>query len=172
MNRKIVFSVLGTLIFLFLVVSNGCKSSHKLSQPQTEQIPMKPAPVVIYKTKANFDRLVPIAVAGEPPRLASYPDPTDLKFSDGSYRHPLHLKEGYLLDRKGVGPQTVFLRLTYEAYCAQPPDPSTLLSLIAESDPMEEIWHCHLPYHSDALVDTLNHLITSQLLNRRCSRIK
>lgn len=172
MNSKYVFSVLVAPILIFLTVTNGCKSSHKLTQPQAEQFSMKPAPVVIYKTKADFDQLVPIAVAGEPPRLISYPHPTDLKFSDGSYRYPLHLKEGYLLDRKGVGPQTVFLRLTYEDYCAQPPDPSTLLTLIAEADPMEEIWHCHLPYRQDALVDTLNHLITSQLLNRRCSRIK
>lgn len=172
MNSKFLFSVLVTPILMVLVVINGCKSSQKLSQPPTEQFAMKPAPVVIYKTKANFDQLVPIIAAGDPLSLVSYPHPSDLKFSDGSYRYPLPLKGGYLLDRKGVGPRTAFLRLTYEDYCAQPPDPSTLLSLIAESDPMEEIWHCHLPYSQEALVDTLNHLITSQQLNRCCSRIK
>ncbi|MGC8865657.1 MAG: hypothetical protein ACP5O2_08040 [Bacteroidales bacterium] len=133
---------------------------------------MKPAPVVIYKTKASFDQQVPISVTNHPLQLVSYPHPSDLKFSDGSFRYPIPLNGGYLLDRKGVGPQTAFLSLSYEAYCAQPPDPSSLLSLIADSDPMEEIWHCYLPYRQDDLLDTLNYLISSQLINKRCTRIK
>jgi hypothetical protein len=162
---------LGSIIILSLIWQ-GCKVTQHSSESNLDQFAMRPAPVVIYKTKRDYREQVPIMISEDGKQVISYPHPNDLKFADGSYRYPLSLNKGYLLDRKGIGPRTVFLNLSYEEYVSNPPDPSALLTYISDEEPLEEIWHCYLKTNGETLTDSLNYLIEAQQLVKRCKKIK
>jgi len=168
MLKKVTLFMAGLCVLL----NWGCKSTEPTNAELDRQLSMKPAPVVIYKTKADYNRKVPVMLSDDRQQLISYPHPNDLRFSDGTFRYPLPLSSGYLLDRKGIGPKTVFLRMSYEEYFAQAPDPSTLLSLISDTDPIQEIWHCYLKINEKDITDSLNFIISNKLLSKRCRKIK
>lgn len=81
---------------------------------------------VIYRTNGNYDDNVPVNVSAAG-LLLSYPAPTDLR--DAS---PLPLAAGFLLDRRGIGPNTAFTRYTYATYSAlpAPPAPDSIMAAI------------------------------------------
>lgn len=85
-----------------------------------------PPRAVAYRTDGNFADNVPVQVSPEGV-LLSYPAPSDVRGAA-----PLPLADGYLLDRRGVGPNTVFTRYTYAAYGALPeaPQPEEILSSV------------------------------------------
>lgn len=85
-----------------------------------------PPRAVAYRTDGNYASNVPVQVSPEG-RLLSYPAPEDVRGAT-----PLPLTDGYLLDRRGVGPNTVFTRYTYAAYGALPeaPQPQQLLDSV------------------------------------------
>lgn len=103
----------------------GCSAPKHTTTPQPAQaepiMPVSPGPAmlpkaVIYKTSAPVDSLVPVTVtAGQ---LVSYPAPGDLTEA------PAPLKDGWLLDRRGVNPDTRFTRWTYSEYRAMKSTPS------------------------------------------------
>lgn len=74
----------------------------------------------VYRTNGDFNRNVPVTLTADGKSIASYPAPTDL--SDASL--PIPLTDGWLLDRRGVGPRTAFTTFTYEQYMALPAPPS------------------------------------------------
>ena len=76
---------------------------------------MKQAPVIVYKTRANFYNMVPVTLNQDKDRIVSYPAPSDLYF-EGELALPGKLKKGYLLDRRGINVNTVFTSFTYEEY--------------------------------------------------------
>lgn len=166
--KKLILFIAGISTF----INWGCKTTQTTNDVYGEQLSMKPAPVVIYKTKNDYSQQVPIMLSDDQQLVISYPHPTDLRFSDGNFRYPLPLNNGYLLDRKGIGPKTVFLRRSYAEYAAQPPDPSTLLSLVIDTDPFQEIWHCNVKTNEKNLIDSLNVLISNKQLPKRCKKIK
>lgn len=73
----------------------------------------------IYKIygKATADNVpVQVSTSGE---IISFPAPTDIKGQE-----PLAMADGYLLDRRGIGENTRFLRWTYKEYEAMKQVPS------------------------------------------------
>jgi hypothetical protein len=73
------------------------------------------APALIYKTRNDYSKFVPVLMNAEKNRIISYPAPTDI-LSDGTFSYPTQLANGYLLDNRGIGPDVAFLNITYEAY--------------------------------------------------------
>jgi hypothetical protein len=93
---------------------------------------------VVYKTKKNYDRNVPVILNTEKTMVVSYPDPADIK---AARPYPIHLKSKYLLDRRGINRNVAFLKLTYRQYSKLKiaPDPNFILSnLILDKDPILE----------------------------------
>ncbi|MCM1163064.1 MAG: hypothetical protein NC339_02275 [Muribaculaceae bacterium] len=84
--------------------------------PVTPSVAMLPK-AVIYRTSAPSDSLVPVTVTGG--RLVSFPAPTDLTVM------PEKLKDGWLLDTRGINPDTRFTRWTYAEYKTMKTAPST-----------------------------------------------
>lgn len=78
---------------------------------------------VLYKTNGDYRLNVPISVTreGDGYRLLSYPAPTDISTD----MEPVVMADGWLLDRRGVGRNTVFTTYTYESYSALDAAPST-----------------------------------------------
>lgn len=78
---------------------------------------------VIYKTTGDYYDNVPVTMDATWTRVVSYPAPSDL-IVGGQLAKPVRLKDGYLLDRRGVTEHTAFLDYSYEDYAALPAAPS------------------------------------------------
>lgn len=74
----------------------------------------------IYKTNGDYNDKVPVTLNARRDGLVSYPGPSDLIGC-----RPVRLKDGFLLDRRGINPSTAFTRWTYEEYSKLPSAPST-----------------------------------------------
>lgn len=105
------------------------------------------APIVIYKTRGDYRELVPIQLSADGSTVVSYPSRYDLG-EPGAFSTPLLLDAGYLVDRRGVGPHTAFLKLTYDEYYALPNDPSIteLLGWVIDREPFTFLAVCDRSY--------------------------
>ena len=77
---------------------------------------------------------------------------------------PVELYDGYLLDRRGIGPQVAFLDISYMAYARLPstPKPKDLLGMLLETDPLTECYDCG----NIREVEKLNVLIKGKALGK------
>lgn len=75
---------------------------------------------VVYRTNGPFSDNVPIVMSASRKEIVSFPAPSDIH-SDVA---PVELAEGYLLDRHGIGINSVFTRYTYDEYSELPAAPS------------------------------------------------
>lgn len=73
----------------------------------------------IYRMTGAYADNVPITL-GPDGRIVSYPAPTDIS----NTQRPLPLRDGWWLDRRGVGAGSVFVRYTYSEYAALREAPS------------------------------------------------
>lgn len=76
-----------------------------------------PPAAVAYRTNGDYADNVPVNISADG-ELTSYPAPGDLRNAS-----PVPLADGYWLDRRGVGRNTVFTRYTYNGYSALPEAP-------------------------------------------------
>ncbi len=130
----------------------------------TEALASAPPPAAvmikayIYKTNGNYADNVPVTV--ENGKLISYPAPSDL--TDQS--RPVALDRGYLLDRRGIGPDTRFTSFTYGEYAAMPAPPSSaqLMAAIIPDARVTEMVEMPFPYSPDCAAQC-NELIATGL---------
>lgn len=114
--------------------------------------------VYIYKTKADYSNLVPVTMNPERTKIMSYPAKSDIRPS----AKPVPLADGWYLDKRGIGPNTVFTDYTYEQYSSleKTPTASQLMEHIIEKYPLLDLRDCG----TDRLTtDQLNDLIKSGL---------
>ncbi|HQN98502.1 MAG TPA: hypothetical protein PKU86_03530 [Bacteroidales bacterium] len=164
--------------FVFLLSSlmllTTCKTTHQNMQSQQESnFSQSPAPIMVYKTRNDYSKLVPIVLSPNKDSVLNYPHPQDLK-QGNSFRYPVLLEEGYLLDRKGIQAGTAFLKITYEEYVElnELPSPDQLLEMIADADPFTELYRCRINLADNKRIDTLNAWIRNRQLEKRCSKLK
>ena len=162
-------------ILLAAGLLTACKSMQKSAADPPHKKPagfaMAQAPVIIYKTKKDYARQVPVILDEEKNSLASYPAPADLYYR-GEFAMPKQLQDNYLLDRRGIDENAAFLSITYEEYTAmkQTPPADSLMKLIIDPDPFLIIYHCGSRNEYDNLEAQLNLMITSGDL-QRCIRL-
>src|SRR5271154_7202519 len=94
---------------------------------------------IIYKTRKDYNHLVPVTLNEDKSKIVSYPSPKDVYYK-GALAFPTELKKGYLLDNRGVSKNFAFLSLTYEEYSKLPEVPplSELYSKIVDKEPFTE----------------------------------
>jgi len=118
---------------------------------------------IIYKTKANYNSLVPVIMNVQKTEIISYPAPGDLKYK-GKPAIPIQLEDGFLLDNRGINENVAFLSLTYREYMALNATPSRdeLMALIIKKEPLTEMYNCgkRAKYKKEA--EELNTLITAK----------
>lgn len=92
---------------------------------------------IIYKTTKDYSRNVPITMDDSRTQITSYPAPSDLLSGT-----PLSLCDGWLLDCRGIGRNTVFLDYTYEEYATLNAAPSfnELKKHIIDKHPIAEMF--------------------------------
>jgi hypothetical protein len=129
---------------------------------------MAAEPIIVYKTKKNYDKNVAVTLSEDKKTIVSYPHPKDV--SQRSY--PTALKKGYLLDNRGIGKNTAFLSMTYEEYAKLQKVPSLdeLKQMIIDDDPIEAMYYCGGRTRFSDLIFQLNQLIDQDF--KDCQRIK
>jgi hypothetical protein len=136
------------------------------SNPEPRQSVLPSAPCIIYKTKADYSKYVPVMLSADKKSIVSYPDIRDVYYK-GKLAYPTLLTDGFLLDNRGIGPNAAFLSITYEAYSslAKTPAVDELMKSILDPDPITEMYNCgNRSKYSDPEKE-LNELITSGKLN-------
>jgi hypothetical protein len=110
-----------------------------LQETKVDQQP----PITVYKTKGNYNNLVPIRLSDDKTQIVSYPAPSDLK-KEGEFLYPTELEGGLLIDNLGISKNTAFIKLTYEEYAKlQNTLPlSELFKLIVDKSPFLEMYDC------------------------------
>ena len=131
------------------IIASACSQSGKTTQPGPAPAPTaismpstgsnaaRPM-AIVYSTDRDYTALVPIVMDDSRTRIVSYPDPKDLRHS----ALPTPLSDGYLLDLRGISPNTVFLTITCADYAAMPspPSPDTLLAHISSLHPFTAMY--------------------------------
>lgn len=117
-------------------------SVHSRVQPELLVSVGRPSPpAVVYKTKADYSKYVPVTLSDDKTKIVSYPAPQDV-FYQGKLAVPTELCHGYLLDNRGVTPNSAFLKITYEEYSKLKEVPSLdeLYKLIIDKSPFTEMY--------------------------------
>jgi len=129
--------------------------------------------VIVYKTKANYNNLVPVTLSKDKKTIVSYPAPSDVTNGSG-YATPVALHGGYLLDRRGVGGNTAFLKLTYEDYSKLKdlPSQADMYKMIVDKSPMKELCDCGVRAEGKNSEKQLNYMIDKKQLKKKCKQIK
>jgi hypothetical protein len=139
---------------IVLFAALGLSSCHRKAIPQAAEPAYQPAlpteagpPVIVYKTRENYDNKVPVILSADKKEIISYPAPGDVYYK-GELALPYELGKGYLLDRRGINENVAFLEMTYEDYAnlPAPMTPTELYTLIKDNDPLLEMWHCGNAY--------------------------
>ncbi len=122
-----------------------CSCASKKAETDSAESNITLAPILIGATqpKAIAYKMSGQASAANVPvqvdnngNIVSYPDPSDLKNAE-----PIALKNGYLLDRRGISKNSRFLRYTYSEYSSlkTPPSLSELKASIIPDARVSEI---------------------------------
>ena len=130
------------------------------------------AHLLVYKTRADYNDKVPVALSDNGKKIASYPDPVDIRaIGDGAL--PVVLHKGYLLSRYGVGKHIAFLKLTLAQYAAlkAAPTPEDIYKLILTRSPLTELYDCGIANDPDSVIKDLNRIIDHRLLRKKCKGI-
>jgi hypothetical protein len=121
---------------------------------------------IVYKTKRDFYDKIPITMNDERTQIVAYPAPTDV-FRGGQLALPTLLKNGYLLDNRGINKNTVFLDYNYLEYSQLKSAPSfaEMMNRILEKYPLIEMYNCGVRYQYKNEIEELNLLIDNQFKN-------
>lgn len=153
------FSLL--LIFTALLSCHSSKTTVQNKKNMERTILFTPGPqAIIYKTQKDYSKNVPVTMNKERTQIVSYPAPTDIYYR-GELSYPTPLKDGYLLDNRGIGINVAFLSYTYEEYSKLKTAPSMdeLKEQIIDFYPLTELWNCGIRSQYKNEVKELNELI-------------
>lgn len=164
------------VLTLSLLSCHSGKTATKIIADSTmeREILFVPGPqAVVYKTIKDYTNLVPVIMNSEKTKIVSYPAPSDVYYQ-GKLAKPTALKNGYLLDNRGINENVAFLNYTYEEYSrlSEAPSQKEMLSRIAEKNPLKELIDCGLRTQYKDEVSELNTLIDRNFPGCKRAKIK
>lgn len=134
------------LLSLMITILSACSNQSKTteSKASTSSVITATGPeAIIYKTKDDYNLLVPVIMNAEKTEIVSYPAPGDLKYK-GKLATPTVLADGFLLDNRGITKDVAFLNITYADYMVLDKTPSRdeLMQMIIVKDPLLIMYKC------------------------------
>ncbi len=131
-------------------------------------------PVLVYKTKKDYSKNVPVILSPDGKSIVSFPAPGDVVGGNKKWA-PQRLKSGYLLDHIGVGRNVAFLKYTYDEYAKMPsvPDEKNILEAVIDKNPLVVLYDCgaRKDFKQDA-GKVINGLIATKTISKKCKSIK
>jgi hypothetical protein len=162
-----------TFALLLVILFANCTTTSKTSKTTPAENAITGftdgPPAFVYKTKADYQKLVPVLLSDDKTTIVSYPHPDDLK-NAGGYLMPTPLQNGYWLDNRGINKNVAFLKLTYEQYAALEavPSLSELYSMIVDKEPLSELYNCGNRNAFSNAEAELNQIISNGSLKKKC----
>ncbi|MDR1809242.1 MAG: hypothetical protein LBR34_02410 [Prevotella sp.] len=156
-----------SIIALFMLLQSCSNSKVATESAEITPVAVKkeisfaPGPhAIVYKTLKNYADNVPVIMDKSRTKIVSYPAPSDVYYA-GKLAKPTALKNGYLLDNRGINEDVAFLKYTYEEYSRlqEAPSMKEMLSKIIDPYPLEELIDCGLRSQYNNEVEELNLLI-------------
>jgi hypothetical protein len=143
-----------------------------IPQQTSERMHSKGPQAIIYKTKGDYSKNVPVTLSDDKMKIVSYPAPQDV-YTNGKLAYPTELVKGYLLDNRGIGPNTAFLKLTYEEYSklTEAPNPNDLYNMIIDKNPITHMYNLGSRYGFKDIVTQADSIIEHHKL-RDFERLK
>ena len=159
---------LTTYIFITVVALcaiAACKS--KQTALAVAEVSYTGEQTIIYRTRTNYSRYVPVTMNADKTEIVAYPAPSDV-YRNGKLAYPTPLADGYLLDNRGVGINSVFLKLTYEEYSKlnQVPSLAEMKGMILDKDPFLRIYNLGTRGRFKDEVAEINDIINKNELER------
>lgn len=162
-------------IVLLTMALAGCGSKKEVLDPASEassgaaDIPH----VLVYRTKGDYRELVPVTLSADRSKIVAYPHPKDLQGADG-LSVPQDLGKGYLLDKRGIGLNTAFLKMSYADYAAldQAPALADMTAMIADNDPLVELCDCGPRTAFKDIPSEVAKIVADGSLAKRCKKLK
>lgn len=145
------------IVLIMSILLLSCKSKQIAINNQLYSATQQ---IVIYKTIKDFSNYVPVTMNASKTEIISYPAPSDLLF-EGKTTTPTKLKNGYLLDNRGINENIAFLKYTYEDYSGmkEAPSLSEMQKNILEKYPLSSLIYCEKSLLKEITVESLNKLI-------------
>ena len=105
-------------------------------------------------------------------KVVSYPDIKDVYYQ-GKLAYPTALAKGFWLDNRGIGPNSAFIKLTYEEYAKLPgtPSPDELFAMLLDTNPFREIYNMGNRNNYKDAVAEINQIIEHHEL-KKYTRVK
>jgi hypothetical protein len=166
MKKSQLFWILGILLGGALLAS--CSAAKKSGANQNDgNMGISSPPAVVYKTKKDYAKNVPVTLSEDGSSVVSYPAQSDIRKGD-SFAYPTELSEGYLLDNRGISPNTAFLRFTYEDYYNMDniPTAERLMDYIMDDAPFSEYYEVGLRGDYENIEKAMNEIIEGNKLKK------
>ncbi len=163
MKQKVTLLVIMSIALMSI---SACKPKQQVSAVKGKPI-LANAPVIVYKTKADYSQHVPVTLSSDKMEIVSYPAPGDVYYG-GDLAYPVSLEKGYLLDKRGINENSAFTKWTYYEYSrlSKTPTPQEIRNMLLDKDPFIEIYHCGTRNDFENLVEDLNKIIKKDKLDR------
>ena len=136
--KQLNFLILGIII---MFSCNTTKQQNTTISYTPDYTPGPPA--IIYKTKKDYSKNVPVILSADKSEIAAYFGTTDLTYK-GKLAFPTQLDDGFLLDNIGISENVAYTSLTIDAYTKSMKVFSVkeLFELIIDDDPLEIMYNC------------------------------
>ena len=167
------------VLYLLLSISliQSCACPMKTKEKKGKESNTKPAmgmatpPLIIYKTKINYNDKVPVTLSADKSEIASYPGSKDV-FYKGKLATPTELSNGFLLDNRGIDVNVAFLDISYDTFSKmmRPLSKEKMFEMILDNDPLTEMYKCKRGDFKDLIKD-LNLMIEEGNFSK-CERLK
>jgi hypothetical protein len=127
---------------------------------------------IIYKANADYAKFVPVTLSDDKTKVISYPAPQDV-FTGGKLALPTELIRGFWLDNRGIGPNSCFIKITYEDYSkmTQAPSPDELYQLIIDKNPFTEMYDLGSLHDFKNPKSDINHIIKKHDLKKEYKKL-
>ena len=150
------------LLAIIILYSNYSAQAQKTVGPH----------LLVYKTKGDYRRLVPVVLAEDRSKIVSYPDPADIK-NEGTKMLPIALHGGYFINYNGISPNAAFLKITFARYAAlnQTPPPDQLFKMVLDTNPLTSLYDCGVKSVYKNPEAQINELIDRKMLSKKCKSL-
>lgn len=137
-------------------------SSNDRTQPMVSS-----PPAVVYKTRENYYDKVPVTLSADGKTIIAYPARQDL-MRGGEFAYPTRLNDDYLLDNRGISPNTAFLRFSYPDYYNMDniPTAERLMNYLLDEKPFTEYYEVGRKGEFKDIIAELNRMITEKELQK------